>query len=93
MDLNGEIIAMGFEEVQTELDESNENLKKDNEEFLYKIEINIEFINNLDTNDLKEKICFINLPDLFNKKDVYKQIIAWATFLSTALTTKNPKQQ
>ena len=75
LDLNGEIIARGFEEVQTKLDESNENIKKDNEEFLYKIEINIEFINNLDTKDLKEKICFINLPDLFNKKDIYKQII------------------
>lgn len=91
LDLNGEIIAIGFEDVQKKLGEPNEAIK-DNGEFLYEIEINIKFVRHFNNNNLKEKICFIYLPDLFNKKNVYNKIIENCNiFLYTINSSTNYK--
>lgn len=72
LELNGEIIGIGFDQIKTILNDRRMN-EIDKEEFIYEIDIKIKFIddNNIQ-NDLKEKICFINLPE----PDLIKNISA-----------------
>ena len=62
LELNGEIIGIGFDQIKTILNDRRMK-ETDKEEFIYEIDIKIKFIddNNIQ-NNLKEKICFINLP-------------------------------
>ena len=63
LELNGEIIGIGFDQIKSILNDRKRK-ETDEEEFIYEIDIKIKFIddNNIQ-NDLKEKTYFINLPE------------------------------
>ena len=74
-------IATGVENIQRTLEASNYEFTQNKEDFFYEIDVNIKFINELNIdNDLKEKICFIDLPghgtnNEFERNDVYQNLI------------------
>ena len=56
-------IALGVKNIQQVLEASNYEFSHDKEDFFLEIDVNIRFINEINIdNDLKEKICFIDLP-------------------------------
>ena len=74
-------ITIGVNNIQRVLEASNYEFSHDNEDFFLEIDVNIRFINemNLD-NDLKEKICFIDLPGFgtnneFENQGIYQSLI------------------
>lgn len=80
-ELKKQPLAIGVEEIRRTLEASNYQFPKDHEDFFLELDVNIKFINDLDIdNDLKEKICFIDLPghgtnNEFEEKGVYQELI------------------
>ena len=62
LDFNGDTIGIGFDEIQNILIKDQKNIK-DKEEFIYGLYINNKFIEKNIKGELKEKLCFINLPN------------------------------
>jgi len=76
-----EEIASGVEEIQRTLEASNYEFSQNEEDFFFEIDVNMRFIEELNIdNDLKEKICFIDLPGYgtnneFEGRDIYTNLI------------------
>ena len=74
-------IANGIKDIQRTLEASNYEFSNNKEDFFFEIDVNIKFINELDLdNDLKEKICFIDLPgygtnNKFEERGIYQNLI------------------
>lgn len=62
LDFNGDKIGIGFDQIQNILIKDPKNIK-DKEEFIYELDINIKFVEKNIKGQLKEKLCFINLPN------------------------------
>ena len=80
--LNGiVIITKGLKNIHHVLEGTNGEFTQNEENFFYEININIKFINDLKIDDnLKEKICFIDLPgfgtgNVFESKGVYAHLM------------------
>ena len=68
-----EPIAIGLEEIQRTLEGANGEFTNNTEDFFYEIDINIKFVNDMNIDDnLKEKICFIDLPG-FGTNNAFEQ--------------------
>ena len=66
-------IAVGVKNIQQVLEASNYEFSHDKEDFFLEIDVNIRFINEIDIdNDLKEKICFIDLPG-FGTNNIFEE--------------------
>ena len=76
-----EPIAIGLEEIQRTLEGANGEFTNNTEDFFYEIDINIKFVNDMNIDDnLKEKICFIDLPgfgtnNTFEQNKVYTNLM------------------
>ena len=76
-----DIIARDIDKIHRVLEGTNGEFSGKEEDFFYEIDINIKFINDLKIEDnLKEKICFIDLPGFgtnneFEKKGVYAHLM------------------
>ena len=76
-----EPIAKGIKDIRRQLEATNYDFGKKEKDFFYEIDVNIQFINELEIDDnLKEKICFIDLPGFgtnnpFEKKNVYESLL------------------
>lgn len=76
-----DIIGMGLENINRVLNGINGEFTDNAEDYFYEIDIKISFVNNKKISDnLKEKICFIDMPgfgtiNAFEKKDVYSKLI------------------
>ena len=74
-------IALGVEEIQRTLEASNYEFSQNSEDFFFEIDVKMRFIEELNIdNDLKEKICFIDLPGYgtnneFEERDIYTNLI------------------
>ena len=78
---NEKFITKGLENIHHVLEGTNGEFTQNEENFFYEIYINIKFINDLKIDDnLKEKICFIDLPgfgtaNVFERKDIYAHLM------------------
>ena len=95
-------IAFGVENIQRILEAGNYEFSKNREDFFFEIDVNIRFINELNfDNDLKEKICFIDLPGYgtnneFEEQNIYTDLIDFCylfVFVVFNLTIKENKNQ
>ena len=74
-------ITKGLQNIHHVLEGTNGEFTQNEENFFYEININIKFINDLKIDDnLKEKICFIDLPgfgtgNAFERKGVYTHLM------------------
>lgn len=71
LDLNGDPIAVGLEEIRCILNSK----KSAKEEFLYEIDINIKLFNKLYEKDIKGDFCLIYLPNPLSIKIAYDKIL------------------
>ena len=78
---NEKFITKGLENIHHVLEGTNGEFTQNEENFFYEININIKFVNDLKIDDnLKEKICFIDLPgfgtaNVFERKDIYAHLM------------------
>ena len=95
-------IASGVEQIQRYLEASNYEFCKDEKDFFFEIDVNIKFIEELNLDeDLKDKICFIDLPGFgtnneFEENDVYTNLISSCNlfiFVVFNLTIKDNNNQ
>lgn len=71
LDLNGDPIAVGLEEIRCILNSK----KSSKEEFLYEIDINIKSFNKLYEKDIKGDLCLIYLPNRSPIRNAYEKIL------------------
>ena len=62
LNFNGDIIGIGFDQIQNILIKDLKNIK-DKKEFIYGLDISNKFVEKNKKGELKEKLCFINLPN------------------------------
>ena len=62
LNFNGDIIGIRFDQIQNILIKDLKNIK-DKKEFIYGLDISNKFVEKNKKGELKEKLCFINLPN------------------------------
>ena len=95
-------IAIGVKDIQRTLKASNYEFSNNEDDFFFEINLNIKFINELNLDDdLKEKICFIDLPgygtnNKFEERGIYQNLVKYCylfIFVTFNLTMKESNNQ